>query len=636
MSIRHIIIASAACICVIANAQTLNLERGGVTYSFPAEATGVMPFSEGGSSIKIGEAFAFAVDESSRIWVGTNAVENNVVTVTYAGAAAAVNVAGNIAHYVGVSIDGAHVSLTQSADVDASTCGEIIYRLSGSSSDGSFAMSGSYKASIELLGLDLTSSRGAALDIQNGKRIEISVKNGTANALADAAGGSQKGCIVCKGHLEFKGKGALTVAGNASHAIYSKEYVEVKNCSLTVTKAVKDGINCAQRFSMASGAVTVGGTGDDGIQVDYKDAENREVEDTGSFSISGGALTVSTSAAAAKAVKAEGAMNISGGELNLSTSGTGKWDSVKLKTKASACLSADEDINISGGTLNLASYGGGGKGISCDGALTIDGGNIDVATSGGIFACINGVTYDNYTGNTDNLNSDSKSSPKGIKADGNITINNGIVNVTCTGNGGEGIESKAIMTINGGAITASTSDDCLNSSSHMYINGGDLTVVATNNDGLDSNGNMYISGGKVRAFGARSPECGIDVNSEEGYKLYFTGGQILGAGGSNSKPSNSASTQPFLSCSLSISKGQTITVKSGSATLAEFEVPESYASSSSQGGGFGPGGFGPGGFGGAGTNLIISCPGLAVNTSYTISNGSSSTTARATQYSSGR
>ncbi len=620
---------------VSAQTQTLNLERNGVTYSFPTENTGVMPFTGNGTAVTVGGEFSFPLDANSHIYVGSNPVEDNVVTVTYSGSTATVNIAANIAPYVTAEIDGAHVTLTQSTAVAESTCGEITYRLSGESSDGSLSLSGSYKSSIELLGLTLTSTRGAALDIQNGKRISFSSKNGTVNSLTDAAGGSQKGCIVCKGHLEFKGKGTLNVAGNTSHAIYAKEYVEIKNCTINVTSAVKDGINCTQYFAMESGSVSISGVGDDGIQIDYKDSENREDEDTGSFSITGGTLTVSVTAVAAKAVKTEGDLTVAGGELILSTSGTGKWDSDKLKTKASACLGADGNIIITDGILNLKSTGGGGKGMSGDGELTVDGGEITITTSGGVFAYVNGKTYDNYTGNTDNLKSDYKSSPKGIKIDGNVTINGGSINVTCTGTGAEGIESKAVLTINGGTITAYTKDDCINSSSHMYITGGDVTVVATGNDGLDSNGNMYISGGTVRAFGATSPECGIDVNEEEGYKLYFTGGMILGVGGSNSVPTNSSSTQPYLSCTLSVSKGQTITVKSSSETLAEFIVPDTYTGSSSTGGfGFG---FGPGGSS-SGSNLIISCPGLVSGTSYTVSNGSNSTTASARQYgsSSGR
>ena len=89
-----------------------------------------------------------------------------------------------------------------------------------------------------------------------------------------------------------------------------------------------------------------------------------------------------------------------------------------------------------------------------------------------MYAYVNGTEYPNYTGNTDRLTSDRKSSPKGMKVDGDVTINGGSINVTTTGNGGEGIESKSEMTVNAGTIVVNSRDDGLNSSSHMYIKGG--------------------------------------------------------------------------------------------------------------------------------------------------------------------
>lgn len=114
-----------------------------------------------------------------------------------------------------------------------------------------------------------------------------------------------------------------------------------------------------------------------------------------------------------------------GGEIIASTSGDGIWDSEKKKTKSSSCISADGDVDISDGILDLTSSGGGGKGISCDSNLIISGGMITILTKGEMVAFSNGILSQNYTGNADRLASDLKSSPKGIKADGDIFINGG-------------------------------------------------------------------------------------------------------------------------------------------------------------------------------------------------------------------
>ncbi|MBO4965086.1 MAG: carbohydrate-binding domain-containing protein [Muribaculaceae bacterium] len=359
---RLILAITATLLCsAAALAQTFHVRNGNVTYSFPAEITGEMVFNSD-RSLTINSR-SFALNADTEMWTDQTEVENNVVTVIYSGDTASVNIAGNIAQYVDAAVTDAHVTLTHSDDVAESTCGEITYRLSGTSSDGSFALTGSYKAAYELSGLNLANTSGAALNLENGKRNAIVVKSGTVNSLTDGASGAQKGCIACKGHLEFKGEGELTVNGNASHAIYAKEYIELKNCTVNVVSAVKDGLNCNQYFAMGSGTLNISGTGDDGIQVSYKDETDREAEDTGSIIISGGKITANVTADAAKALKCEERMEISGGTFDITVTGDGIWDDEKTKTKASACLASDENMTINGGDFLLTATGGGGNSV---------------------------------------------------------------------------------------------------------------------------------------------------------------------------------------------------------------------------------------------------------------------------------
>lgn len=620
-----------------AEAQTLHVVVGRVTYDFPAAQTGNMTYKDGTSLAIMGKTFAVA--DISRMYVDQSEVTDNSVTVSYQGSEASVTVAGNVARYVTPAVSGAHVSLLQGDEVGDATCGEITYALSGTSSDGSFALTGSYKASVELNGLTLTNPSGAAIDLQDGKRISLSVKKATENTLTDGADGTQKGCIACKGHLELKGKGVLNLYGNTAHALYAKEYVEMKNCTVNVLKAVKDGVNCNQYFLQESGALTLAGVADDGVQVSYKDDTDREAEDTGSITLAGGTLKATITGRASKGLKAEGNFYMTDGELTVTTSGDGMWDTDDQKTKASACVSADGTVQISGGTLTLTSSGAGGKGIGCDGDLAIQGGTLQVTTTGGMYAYVNGTEYTNYTGQADRLTTAQKSSPKGIRAEGNVVIDGGDITVSTAGNNAEGIESKKELTVNNGTILVNAYDDAINSSSHMHINGGDITVVAKDNDGLDANGNMYINGGLIKAFGTSAPECGIDANEEGGYSVVFTGGTLLAVGGGNSVPSTSASTQPYVSGNLSVAAGNVVSLVSGSDTLATFTVPSTYTASS-QGGmggraaapGGGPGGQGggPGGPGGGpggqgqGSSVLITCADLTKGSSYTITNGTSS------------
>jgi hypothetical protein len=416
-------------------------------------------------------------------------------------------------------------------------------------------MSGSYKATIELNGLTLTNVTpvysGAAVHIQNGKRIKVKIVTGTTNTLSDASSGSQKGCLYIKGHAEFAQKGTLNVVGNVKHGIKTGEYFTIKNATINVTSAAGDGISCAEYFLMESGTINISGTQDDGIQCDIDgdastgETTDHEEEDSGNVYLEGGTLNINVTAAATKGIKADGDIKISDGDITVKTTGGGAWDSDDKKTKASSCLSADGNITISGGTLNLTSTGAGGKGINGDGTFTATGGTTTIKTSGNaVVASSSGsISTVSSSQQLDRYDSDYKSSPKGIKIDGAIVISdNAIISVTTTGAGGEGIESKTSIDITGGQVTVNASDDAINASynddtkslsyaGNLTISGGYVYARSTGNDGIDANGNVYIKGGLVYAIGTSSPEVAIDANSEEQKKLYVTGGTIIAIGG---------------------------------------------------------------------------------------------------------
>lgn len=610
-------------------AQTLNINLPTMTVRVNSADAGPMQYANG--SMLTVEDNTFQLSDISTMEVTNDEYDPNIVEVVYSGDAARVYVSNNIYPYIKSTVSGAHVTIDQSEDVSDKTCGEITYILRGSSSNGSFTQNGSFKSTIELQGLDLTNPAGIAIDIENGKRIELSAKNGTVNTITDGKDGKQKAAIYCKGHLELKGKGTLNVKGQTGHAIAAKEYIEMKNLTVNVLGAPKDAFNCTQYFLIESGTLTVTGVEGDGIQVDYKDSKNREEEDTGSATVKGGTINMTLAGIAAKGFKTEGDFTISGGEVTITNTGAGEWDSEKLKTKAAACIGADGKAVIKDGKLVLTATGGGGKGINCTEDFQMEGGDINITTTGGALVWNGSSLSQNYTGSLDRIQSDWKSSPKGIKCDSDVDIEGGTIYIKTQGNNGEGIESKSKLTIGGGNITVRAKDDAINSSSHMYINGGVIDVIATSNDGLDANGNIYIQGGVIMAFGASAPECGIDANEEEGYTVYITGGTLLAVGGSNSYPKNSQSTQAYVTTSGSVTGGTKVSIASGNTTLYTFDIPEDYtASTSGNGPGGGNGGWGGwGGPGGGSGTIMISTPDLQSGSSYTVTNGSSSSSATA-------
>ena len=544
-----------------------------------------MTYSNNGQSLTI-SGKTFSVGEITKMTVDETTVTKNLVNVEYSGSSAKVTIAGNVAQYVTATVSGAHVTVgqTNTDDVDGN---EITYQLSGSSSDGEFNMSsGQYKCTVQLAGLTLTNPIGAAITIMNGKRIQLSAKNGTQNTLTDGSG-SQKGCIYSKGQIQLQGKGSLTVNGKASHAIKSGDYVAIKNLTLNIASAVKDGISCNKYFLMESGTVTISGVGDDGIQADLEEDNDatgvttkHEDENSGNVYVESGNLTITVSAAATKGVKAAGDIFIADGIINVTTTGNGAYDSDEQDAKGCAGLKSDNNINISGGTLTLKSTGSGGKCIKADNLLTVSGGNISATSTGSKYQYSSSITASpkaikaGYRVAQSNSRQEAPGWPGGGGMDntkydyyGGIVISGGTLYAKSSNH--EAIESKSTITVTDGYVYAESGDDAINSASDFTINGGYVIGNSSGNDGLDANGNFYINGGNVFAVAKGTPEVGIDANTEGGYKLYITGGNIVAIGGLESGYSLTGGT----SKSTSYSKGSWYTLKSGSTSLFSFKVP---------------------------------------------------------------
>ena len=268
------------------------------------------------------------------------------VTVVYNGTEATVTIPNEITNYVSCpSGESSRVRLIQTSTTAANP-GEIIYQLSGSTDSGEFYFVGEYKATLQLNGVTIHNPDSSAVHIKDGKRIKVSMVANTVSTLSDGvADTTSKGCFHSKGHTEFVGKGTLNVSSNYRHAIYSKEYVEVKNCTLNITGAKKDGIHCQEYFLMSSGAVNISGVEDDGIQVELKDSvqtgttKDHEDENSGNFYMTGGTLTISD--VGSYCVKTVG---------TITYSGTGKqvFDTANVKEN-------DTEVAINGITIGRSS-----------------------------------------------------------------------------------------------------------------------------------------------------------------------------------------------------------------------------------------------------------------------------------------
>ena len=609
---------------IAAQAQTLNIETSSVTYQFPATQAGEMTYANGTTITVMGRTFILA--DITKMYIDTTSVTSNSVNINYYGTTASVTIAGNVAPYVSATVSGAHVSINQTNTADIND-DEITYTLSGTTTDGSLTIDGSYKCKVQLAGLTLTNPNGAAITINNKKRIQLSVKKETENTLNDGANGSQKACIYSKGQLQLQGNGTLNVTGNTAHAIKSGDYITVKNLTLNILSAVKDGISCNKYFQMKSGNVTLKTLGDDGIQADLEsddettaETDGHEDENSGNLYVEGGTLsiTIPTTAAGGKCLKAEGLTRINAGTLTLNAGG--KVDTSDTTDPSYTAGIKGTNVIVNDGTIEVKVTGAAGRGISADNTITTNGGTITITNSGapttissdvkgakglkalnmalnagtinitmsgnaskaircgdgtqstsgsgGWGGMGNSTKWTNVTGSytqglsdgtgptltiRQNGSASSSSSAKAIKAICAVTIYGGESDVYTKSSGGEGLESKTSIDIQGGKHYFQCYDDCMNSAGKIYFNGGVTVCYSNGNDAIDSNagttGAITIGNGVAFAYTTKgSPEEGFDCDNNSYIQITGTGIGISaganqgGGGGGGGRPGPGGNT----------------------------------------------------------------------------------------------
>jgi hypothetical protein len=378
---------------------------------------------------------------------------------------------------------------------------------------------------------------------------------------------------------------SMKVSGKASKGLSSKKDIAINNGTITIE---------------TSGA-TILETSGSGFDPSYCTA----IKADGNISVNNGMITINSLQAAngGKGFSADGDINIYGGTINVTTAGNGTTytnESGVNDSYSSTCIKADRNMSLMGGVITCSSSGSAGKAISADGTLTIGttGANdnalvITASTSGQRFL-VSGSTGGGGFGGGGQDNAD-YANPKIIKSEGNLTVNSGTLRLTGTTDGGEGLESKSTLTINGGYIEARTYDDCLNAATHIQINGGTIYAKATGNDAIDSNGDITIAGGTIIVQGS---EDGIDSDNTA---IQIMGGTVIGVSG-QAMGSRFSGTQKYISVSATANTG--IGVKIGNEWALLFQVP---ASLGSTGGGMGGGtttafGYNVGGTYSGGTN----------------------------------
>ena len=383
----------------------------------------------------------------------------------------------------------------------------------------------------------------------------------------------------------------------------------VSSGSSTEDSYAAAGIKCDKNFTLSGGkhTITMSGSESKGIKVEgnavfnggeltintsgtarvvaYDPSYCTAIKCDGALTINGGDIDITATGQGGMGISADGILTMNGGNVDVTLSGAGASYTATTGTDyySTKCLKGDVAVNLLGGTLNCLAKGNGSKAIVASGVLTIgvEGAddsllNISAVTQGSSLGLTSGGGGGfPGGGGMGGMNSGFNAAPKAIKGASDVFVNSGTVYAETKNDGGEGLESKATLTINGGIIECSTYDDGINAKTALVINGGCIYSHATNNDGIDSNGTITINGGIALSSGSNSPEEGFDCDQN---KFVINGGIMVGTGGATSNPTSAS--QPYSSVtSVSVTSGKYISVKNSSGTvLFSYKCPNTVSS----------------------------------------------------------
>ena len=193
------------------------------------------------------------------------------------------------------------------------------YIIRGELSTGGIVIDVSEDDDVRLIleGVDISSPKGAAIWARSVDKLIITLAEGSANSLSDAAeyayddDNAPNAALYSSGHISINGAGSLTVTANYKHGVNAKDKLKICGGAINVT-AVGDALHGKDGVAISAGALTLT-AGDDGIQSDKEGDPEK-----GFVVIDGGSVTIN---AKGDGIVAYGVLQINAGELDIVTTG---------------------------------------------------------------------------------------------------------------------------------------------------------------------------------------------------------------------------------------------------------------------------------------------------------------------------
>lgn len=407
------------------------------------------------------------------------------------------------------------------------------YVVTGTLSDGQIIIDAGEEDEVELdlSGASITCSYDSPIYAKSAGKLKLKAVEGTVNVVIDARAAkvsendtTGSAAVYAECDLNLAGKGTLAVTAGYNNGIQSKDDLQIKNLTLTVT-APNNALKGNDSVTIESGSVTAISTAGDGIKTDNSDVSSKGNQ-RGNVTISGGTVNIFS---AQDGIDASYDVIISGdASIVINTHSYSSFTSAAAKKTAT-----------SNGVTKSADSS---KGIKADDQVVILGGSVTIRCMDDGIHANGGIALENGSKSTGNVTISGgmvsiECADDGIHADGTLLIEGGYVDVV---NSHEGLEGHNI-TVNDGEIHVYATDDGVNATSSSGSRGSDglitvkggLMIVEVGGrdvDGIDSNGNYVQTGGIVIVSNPNADSSGntsaVDVDSS----VSVTGGVIVALG----------------------------------------------------------------------------------------------------------
>ncbi len=405
------------------------------------------------------------------------------------------------------------------------------------------------KVKLILNGVSVICTDGPALQVNAAqKKVVLYSAAGSVNLFADgtdyytetedgSSSGLPNACIWSDEDLKFDGEGSIYITGNCDKGINTKDDLEICGGHVYVS-AVGTGVRGNDSISVSGGYLHVSSSAGDGIKTSNAN------EGKGSFTFSGGEIYIDCFG---DGISSAADLTVSDGTVVIRTEGTVDASASSQSTSywGGGRPGGGGPGGMQEGNSNKSSTSA--KGLKAVGLICITGGNVTVD-------CTDDAIHSDSAVQIGNGNLYLSASDDGIHGEESVLIGGGTIEIAKSYEGIEAVE----ITVNGGTIRLTASDDGFNACGGVSMMGGGFgpgkssdstssssdetplltfnggyTVVNAGGDGIDSNGCIVMTGGTVIVFGPTDNGNGpIDHGDNRSDLLTVSGGTLLAIGSS--------------------------------------------------------------------------------------------------------